>query len=181
MKLFSHRGFTLVELLVVISIIALLSSIATASLNGARKKSRIAKRLADMKTVQTAIELYYDANGSYPNPSGTWTGNPWRSECNAWGTFASGDVIPGIVPTYLTTFPSDPKMDKPASTSCYIYRSNGADYKFLDHSISEFSSADYFSQPALVDTNRDGGANLTIIDGTAPWAWSLYTPNAIGW
>lgn len=67
-KIFSNkeRGFTLIELLVVIAIIGLLSSVILASLNGARKKGRDARRSADLKETQLALELYYSNNGSYP-------------------------------------------------------------------------------------------------------------------
>ena len=63
----SSRGFTLIELLVVIAIIGILASIVLASLNSARKKGRDARRVSDMKQLQLALELYYDANSSsYP-------------------------------------------------------------------------------------------------------------------
>ena len=61
-----NRGFTLIELLVVIAIIGILSSIVLASLNSARQKGRDARRIADVKQLQLALELYYDANGQYP-------------------------------------------------------------------------------------------------------------------
>jgi prepilin-type N-terminal cleavage/methylation domain-containing protein len=60
------RGFTLIELLVVIAIIGLLSAVVLASLNSARTKSRDARRLADLKQLQTALELYYSDNNAYP-------------------------------------------------------------------------------------------------------------------
>ena len=60
------RGFTLIELLVVIAIIGILSSVVLASLNSARKKSRDARRIADIKQIQLALELYFDSNGNYP-------------------------------------------------------------------------------------------------------------------
>ncbi|MAG12320.1 hypothetical protein CL630_00725 [bacterium] len=60
-------GFTLIELLVVIAIIGILSAVVLASLNSARQKSRDAKRVADLKQLQLALELYYDDNSSvYP-------------------------------------------------------------------------------------------------------------------
>ena len=63
----SKLGFTLIELLVVIAIIGILSSVVVASLNSARKKARDARRVDDVKQVQLALELYFDANsGKYP-------------------------------------------------------------------------------------------------------------------
>jgi type II secretion system protein G len=66
-----RAGFTLIELLVVIAIIGILSSVVLASLNSARKKGRDARRVADIKQLQLALELYYDANGAYPATIGT--------------------------------------------------------------------------------------------------------------
>lgn len=60
------RGFTLIELLVVIAIIGILSSVVLASLNSARRKSRDAKRISDIKQLQLALELSFDTNNSYP-------------------------------------------------------------------------------------------------------------------
>ena len=66
MKTSYKRGFTLIELLVVIAIIGILSSIVLASLNSARQKGRDARRLGDIKQIQLALELYYDAHSAYP-------------------------------------------------------------------------------------------------------------------
>ncbi|HXK40397.1 MAG TPA: prepilin-type N-terminal cleavage/methylation domain-containing protein [Candidatus Paceibacterota bacterium] len=62
----SQKGFTLIELLVVIAIIGILSSVVLASLNSARRKSRDARRLADLQQIKLASELYFDANRTYP-------------------------------------------------------------------------------------------------------------------
>ncbi|MDP2668732.1 MAG: type II secretion system protein [bacterium] len=56
-------GFTLIELLVVIAIIGILASIVLASLNTATKKSRDARRVADLNQLRLAEELYFDSAG----------------------------------------------------------------------------------------------------------------------
>ena len=69
MKMFkknSKKGFTLIELLVVIAIIGILSSVVLASLNSARKKSRDARRVADIGQIKLALELAFDKNSTYP-------------------------------------------------------------------------------------------------------------------
>lgn len=72
-KRFEKSGFTLIELLVVIAIIGVLASIVLASLNNARRKSRDARRVTDIKQIQLALELYFDGVGAgqYPLASAT--------------------------------------------------------------------------------------------------------------
>jgi len=60
------KGFTLIELLVVIAIIGLLTTMSVLALQSSRARARDAKRLGDVKQMQTALDLYkHDAN-SYP-------------------------------------------------------------------------------------------------------------------
>lgn len=66
-KITKNKGFTLIELLVVIAIIGILSAVVLVSLNSARQKSRDARRLSDIRQIQTAMELYYNDNGAYPD------------------------------------------------------------------------------------------------------------------
>ena len=65
----SRKGFTLIELLVDIAINGILSSVVLASLSTARQKSRDAKRVSDIGQIQLALELFFDANQSYPSTS----------------------------------------------------------------------------------------------------------------
>ena len=66
------RGFTLIELLVVIAIIGILASVILASLNSARRKSRDARRLADIKQLRVALELYFDGNNNIYPATASW-------------------------------------------------------------------------------------------------------------
>lgn len=86
-----QQGFTLIELLVVIAIIGLLASVVLLALNSARARSRDAKRLADVRQVSSAIELYVNDNGALPASLGA------------------------LVPTYMPTLPTAPT---PADGTC---------------------------------------------------------------
>lgn len=60
------RGFTLIELLVVLTIIGILASLVIINVSNARKSGRDAKRVANLKSIQTALEMYAEKNGGYP-------------------------------------------------------------------------------------------------------------------
>lgn len=115
----NKKGFTLIELLVVIAIIGLLSTLAVVALTSARTKARDSKRVADMKQVQTAMELYYSANNGYP-------------ACGA-GTLLSacGALAPDFLPGVATV--KDPggvaaACANPAVAKCnYAFGAAGAD------------------------------------------------------
>ena len=104
------KGFTLIELLVVISIISLISSIVLASLNSAKMKSRDARRMSDMKQMEIALELYYDANNRYPDSDfagcGTW-------DSSGDGTFITPLVQNNFLPAHV--------LDPTTNDSCGNY------------------------------------------------------------
>lgn len=174
----SSKGFTVVELMVVVSIIGILSAVTFSAFSSAQKKSRITKRVSDLKQVQVALEYYYAVNKSYPN-----TGSAWKSQCNGWnsGIAISNDVILGLTPNYIPNIPSDPRMDITTPHSCYIYMSNGTDYFLKAWNMTEMTQADYNSQPQLIDPAGDGGSNPALVDGTNISSWKVYSPGGVAW
>ncbi len=61
----NRQGFTLIEMLVVVAIIGLLSSVVVVGLSGARQKARDAKRLADIQQIMNSAEVQFGVTG-YP-------------------------------------------------------------------------------------------------------------------
>ncbi len=175
-----NLGFTLIELLVVISIIGLLASVILVALNGARQKARVAKRTADLAQISKALELYYNDNNSYPNP-----GWGWRSVCVAWGStpgsvgYAQNQVIPGLTPTYMSAFPNDPFMNASGNQNCYLYLSNGTDYKVLDYNLTDMTLTQIHQYPTFVDHCRNDVQTCGWADGSL--TWEISTPGGANW
>ncbi len=135
------------------------------------KKSEMpSRRVNDLRMIQTALEKYRQAKGGYPAVSS------WRSQCRAFGNLDPNQVIPGLVPQYLSYFPIDPQINRVKNTSCYLYTSNGRDYKILDHVITGYKPDDYKAKSELIDPARDGGSNSCNNDGSNIWSWAVYTP-----
>lgn len=64
---YMKNGFTLVEILIVIFIIGLLSSIVLVGLGSFRARGRDARRIADLHSMQNGLELYFAKEGVYPS------------------------------------------------------------------------------------------------------------------
>ncbi len=154
----NRRAFTLVELLVVLAIIGLLSTVAVVALSSSRVNARNATRKTNLVQISKALELYYSDNGGYPSTSGAWRGN-----CVEGGSLpdtGAGAWIPNFT-SYVAQLPHDPNTNKVnpnnseglcqtnAGWNCYLYLSNGTDYKLLAHCTPEgtMSTTDPFYDP----------------------------------
>lgn len=108
------KGFTIVEILVVLAIIAIIVSIGTVSFNNVRSRSEDAKRKTDMEEIRSALEQYKSNNNQYPTPFVTIT----------MGMQFGLSGLTDVNNTYMQKIPQDP--DFPAKS--YHYTSNGTDY-----------------------------------------------------
>ncbi len=126
----------MIELLVVIAIIGLLASVVLASLSTARKKGRDARRLADMKEIQTALELYYSDHNSYPA---------------ATSQASAVTALTGLVPTYISAMSDDPL----GGSYHYVYLSTSGGTFYCLGSIIEGTA------PASSCNATSLGASLT--------------------
>lgn len=98
-------GFTLVELLVVVSIIGVLVALSLVALSAARASGRDTKRKTDLEQVRSGLELYYSDCGKYPSVLGSsLSGDGSSSTCQAGNT-------------YISKTPSDPSVGRTYSYS----------------------------------------------------------------
>ncbi|MFA5129781.1 MAG: prepilin-type N-terminal cleavage/methylation domain-containing protein [Patescibacteria group bacterium] len=163
-------GFTLAELLIVIAVIGLIMAATVFGVMNQIKKTRDAKRKADIRMIQKALEAYFETNRFYPATSSTWLGTcpAFTGVCGTDGASPctlSGftGYVPDLAPNYIAILPKDPKTSpKPQSTDlacrnasaasqCYIYQSDGLSYKVVSYcgqEITPYISTDLFYDPA---------------------------------
>lgn len=113
------RGFTFIEILVVVTIIGLLTAAGAVSYSQFTKSSRDAKRKADLEQIRAAAELYKSNNDSYPL-SGSGVGKISLLTCSTGSLTDSGGNI------YLSKLPNDPKCI--SNSPRYYYTSDGSTY-----------------------------------------------------
>ncbi|HUC95964.1 MAG TPA: hypothetical protein VMR76_03340 [Candidatus Saccharimonadia bacterium] len=65
----NSHGFTTIELVILVIIIFILSSILIATFSGIRQRERNDTRISDIRTIQTNLESFYANNGFYPSLS----------------------------------------------------------------------------------------------------------------
>jgi prepilin-type N-terminal cleavage/methylation domain-containing protein len=162
MKTQKH-GFTLVELLVVMSILGVLVAIIAGNFRSAQIRGRDAQRKSDLKQLSESLELFYADYGKYPpesagriaacayNPTlGTGTPCVWGS-----GSFTDNKTV------YFKIMPSSPSSD-----STYLYRlvPSGLGQKYQLFARLENS----LDQDIIVSTQTCGTAGTCNFSLTSP-------------
>ncbi len=119
------RGFTLVELLVVIGVIAVLATIVTLGLNGYLADGRDSQRSSNITVIGEALEKYYDNNGEYPGCQAMTTASV---------TTLTKDILPGVSEelfkdpqdTAANSFTCD-DIESTSAVNKYEYKGDGSE------------------------------------------------------
>lgn len=99
-----------------VTIIALISAAVAITFGSTTKKARDSRRAADLEKIRVALEMYKQANGTYPTVSGTSPS--------------------GLSPTYIQAVPSDPK----GPTYYYLYAQRNGGYGYSVQAYMEDGS-----------------------------------------
>ncbi len=162
MKMKRQSGFTIIEMLIVVTILAMLAGILIPVLEDAARSARDARRAADLKNVHSSLESYKRVIGTYPDTGDEWFGD--MSDNGGYGYDAAG-YIPGLVPDYLPALPKDPDSEYPTAAEGYMFRSDGTDFKFVLNGTPEsYAAGNPFYDPQRAAT-----------------AWQISSPGAYNW
>ncbi len=127
MQKHKQHGFTIVELLIVIVIIAILAAITVVAYNGIQNRARNVDVVSDINAAQKKLELYFAEYGVYPTTGGYSAVAYVDSNCPMTSTNRRTDWIPGI-----SGLPQNPGLTDAgmsgAGGGCYLYISDGSTY-----------------------------------------------------
>jgi prepilin-type N-terminal cleavage/methylation domain-containing protein len=149
-------GFTLIEMLVVIAIIAILTGIIMTNLVGSRAKSRDAKRASDLSQIALAIEQYFDRCDVYPATLSTSAGGAGICPNDA-------NNSPITLGNFISVIPLDPSgTGSPLKSANYGYAVNTTDTDYVLYTQFESSNSVLAQSP----TNPSWFSSFTCSDQT---------------
>lgn len=158
-------GFSLIELVVVISILAILAGVLVPRVSDHMRSARDARRLADVKTLRNAIEQYYMDKGSYPAPHK-------NSSYGGWDVSHDGDFVQDLLEMgYIEDVVADPINDSTHHYRYYVYNAGSYGCKgtipFYVLGIRNFESGDFGTKNKgfFRCTSRDWGGEFAYVTG----------------
>jgi type II secretion system protein G len=153
----SSKGFTLIELMVVMVILAILVALASGSYASSTRRGRDNRRKNDLRNVTTALEAYYNDKGVYPqgNANGeiVGCGTADAQTCSWGGQFKDKNNT-----LYMVLIPSDP-----SDSQRYYYTGGNNTYKLYTHLENTKDEGTGVKQDGYSGTNcsKDGSVLCT--------------------
>lgn len=164
-----HTGFTLVELLVVVSIIALLISIVTPSLSQARTEARIVACMSNQRQIMVGLELYSrTSEGVWPAPINAAGDEYWHLDY----------LYPFLYPRYTDADPTPTEMVRETIFECPswtqttpandLQKSYGMNISLLTDGTDPTANIDRFLNPNAI---RAPSNTAVVLDNQTPTVW----------
>lgn len=195
-----RRGFTLIELMIVIVILGILMGTILPRLTGAQSRARDTARIADLNNISQALEVYFSDNGEYPPAvcAGAAGANCLQAdECDVAGdtyyklkSYLKGDRVPQNVGTLTNTmgcvgsYYYTPLYKGGSSQTSYVLASDletwqMANYMTADGTAADGVAPDEFKHDAAIDagtyiTQIGKLANEPADTNTTPELMSIY-------
>lgn len=92
-----NPGFTIVELLIVIVVIAILAAISIVAYNGIQQRTRTTALQADLSSLSKKLKLYYAANDAYPNTNAQLKSLEWKASFDSYQKNSAGNLLYCVV------------------------------------------------------------------------------------
>jgi type II secretion system protein G len=135
------KSFTLLELMIAIVILGVLSALISGNFFTSLKKSKDARRKADLEQIQQALEMYYEDKRAYPTQAAD-SGFPFGDKFCETPTCSSNEKI------YMQKVPNDP-----VSSYSYQYQSDGTYYRLFSCIENNLDQGPGVKQTGYTGTN----------------------------
>ena len=171
----TRQAFTLVELVVVITILAILWTIAFISIQWYRIKSRDSMRINDIKTMKTWLELYHLQVWKYPSPSnGTNITYSWWV---VWTQWIFWDSVTQKI-SKLNKTPKDPLTEIEYSYSLLNTKQKFELVWVLEWELISLNNVDTINKLYLPQANAE---NLKLWTAYSSWNYNWQVAKIIVW
>lgn len=190
-----RSGFTLIEVVVVTSIIAILAGAALMSFNDARTQARDDIRMSQLEQLRLALELYKSEYGQYP-AAGCTAGTSWVGPGTfdpdpdfSWGA-SCDEYIVGLVPDFLPRLPLDPlrSLEDSSHVIGIMYRTNPERtmYKVIFRNTVEVQKVQSYNDPFArcprqFVSGQPACQPADIKQGIGVEQYAVYSPGAEAW